>query len=216
MQVAVFLGSLAAMLPVTASAGVIFTNFGPSLAYDTTQGNAVGNDFAGDNLAQANSFISSVTGAFTSAELALSCVIRCPAAMDFSIALTADNSDSPGSVIESFSLTGVTLNALDGTNAPITVNSVLHPALVIGTRYWITASSSTSYTIVWNNNFTGDANDQAVSQDGGATWFAPSGATPSALEVDGTVPEPSTAVSVAAAGMLLGWARKRFSVHAVC
>lgn len=214
-QTTVLLGALAAMLPATASATTIFTNFGPSLSYDTTQGNLVGNDFAGDNLAEGDSFISSATGVFSSATLALSCVTGCPAAMNFTIDLTADSSDSPGAIIEDFSVTGVIFDALGNDNTPITVNSVLRPTLTNGTQYWITVSSSVDYSISWNNNSTGDTNDQAVSTDGGATWFAPSGATPSALEVDGVTPEPSTAACLAVAGLLLGWARKRFSARDV-
>jgi hypothetical protein len=55
-------------------------------------------------------------------------------------------------------------------------------------------TSSLNYAIAWNDNLTNDPSDQAVSSDGGATWFSPSGMTPSAYEVDGTtsVPEPST------------------------
>jgi hypothetical protein len=203
-QTTMLLGALAAMLPATASASIIFTNFTPKLAYDVTQGNSVGDDFVGDNLAQGDSFIPSTTTFFSSARLALSCVVGCPAATNFTVDLTADSSDSPGAIIESFSLTGVTLNALGNNNAPITVSSVLKRTLFAGTRYWITVSTSVAYSLVWNNNSTGDTNDQAVSSDGGATWFAPSGATPSALEVDGSpTPEPSTAAFVTAAGLLL-------------
>jgi len=213
-QIAILLGTVAALLPTTASAAAIFTNFGPALSYDTTQGNGMGNDFAGDVLAQGDSFTPTVTSVFWSATLALSCVIGCPAPADFTIALNADNSDSPGSVIESFSLTGVLLNGLGNNNTPITVTSILYPTLTAGTLYWITASSSIANTLTWNNNSTGDTNDQAVSQDGGATWFAPTGATPSALEVD-SVPEPSTGVLLAGAGLLLGLARKRLAMRGV-
>ncbi len=214
-QSAVLLGALAAMLPGTSSAGIIFTNFGPALSYDVTQGNSVGNDFVGDNLAQGDSFTPMVNANFTGARLALSCAFGCPAAESFTIDLTADNSDSPGATIEAFSLSNVILGGLGNNNAPITVTSVLNPALAAGTQYWITVSSSVANSIVWNNNSTGDTNDQAISTDGGATWFAPSGATPSALEVDGLVPEPSTAVLFTAAGLLLGLARKRFSGRSV-
>jgi hypothetical protein len=43
----------------------------------------------------------------------------------------------------------------------------------------------------WNLNNTGDASDQAISTDGGLTWFAPSGQTPGAFEVDGTLVAPA-------------------------
>lgn len=212
-ETTVLLGALAAVLPATASATVLFTNFGPMLSYDVTQGNLVGNDFAGDNLAEGDSFTSAATGVFTSATLALSCVTGCPAAMNFTVDLTADSSDSPGTVIEGFLVTGAVLGALGNSNTPITLNSVLHPTLTLGTQYWITVSSSINYTISWNNNSTGDMNDQAVSTDGGATWFAPSGATPSALQVNGTTPEPTTGALVGGVGLLLALARKRLAAR---
>jgi hypothetical protein len=205
------IGALGALLPATASASVIFTNFGASLAYDTSQGNPVGNDFVGDDAAQGNSFILSSNAVFRSAMVALSCVVGCPAAMNFTVDLTADSSDSPGTVVESFLFPSATLNALGNNNAPIALTSVLHPTLLSGMQYWITVSSSVTYAIVWNNNSTGDTNDQAVSSDGGATWFAPTGATPGALEVDGTVvPEPSAGL-LAVTGLIVAWWRKRLA-----
>ena len=201
-------GALTALLPVSASASsILFTNFGASLAYDTSQGNPVGNDFAGDNAAQGDSFIVSSNAVFQSALVALSCVVGCPASMSFTVDLTADSSDSPGPIIESIPLTGVTLNALGNNNSPIAVTSVLDPTLLSGKRYWVTVSSSVNYAIVWNNNSTGDTNDQAVSSDGGATWFAPTGATPGALEVTGIVLEPSAGL-LAAAGLIVACRRK--------
>ncbi len=76
------------------------------------------------------------------------------------------------------------------------MTSVAHPTLTAGTQYWITVSSSVNFAIAWNDNSTGDASDQAISSDGGASWFSPSGMTPSAYEVDGatSVPEPSTTI----------------------
>ncbi len=204
------IGALAAILPATASASVIFTNFGASLTYDTSQGNPVGNDFAGDDAAQGNSFILSSDAIFRSAMLALSCVVGCPAVMNFTVDLTADSGDSPGSVIESFFFTGTTLNALGNNNTPIALTSVLRPTLLSGTEYWITVSSSVRNAIVWNNNSTGDTNDQAVSSDGGTTWFSPTGATPGALEVDGIVPEPSCGL-LAGAGLIVALWRKRLA-----
>lgn len=207
------IGALAALLPATASASVIFTNFGASLPYDTSQGNPVGNDFAGDNAAAGDSFKLSSNAVFGSAMVALSCVVGCPAAMNFAVNLTADSSDSPGAVIESFLFTGTTLKALGNNNAPILLTSVLHPTLLSGMQYWVTVSSTVAYAIVWNNNSTGDTNDQAVSSDGGATWFAPTGATPGALEVDGTVaPEPAAGL-LTGAGLIVAWWRKRLAIR---
>jgi hypothetical protein len=207
------IGALAALLPATASASVIFTNFGPTLAYDESQGNPVGNDFAGDNAAQGNSFMLPSNAIFGSAMVALSCVVGCPGAMNFTVNLTADSGDSPGTVIESFVFTGAPLNGLGNDNAPITLTSVLHPTLLFGREYWITISSSVANAIAWNNNSTGDIHDQAVSSNGGVTWFSPSGATPGALELDGTfVPEPSAGL-LAGTGLIVAWWWKRLATR---
>ncbi len=40
---------IAVTLPAVAQASIIFTNLGAGQSYDVTQGNPVGNDFAGDN-----------------------------------------------------------------------------------------------------------------------------------------------------------------------
>ena len=175
-----------------ASASVVLTNFGPGLSYDTTQGNPVGNDFAGDNAAQADPFVLTGDAIFQSLSVPLSCVGRCPGSENFIISLAANRGGLPGAVIESFTFTGVTLGALGNNNAPITATSVLTPLLLGGTEYWITLASSPTYAIAWNLNSTGDASLQATSTNGGATWFSPSGMTPSALQVNGIIPEPSS------------------------
>lgn len=203
------IGVLAAALPATASASLLFTNFGPSLAYDVTQGGTVGNDFGGDNSAEGDSFTLSSNARFGSALVALSCVVGCPAPANFAVSLRADNGDSPGSIIESFIFTNDTLGALGNNNAPIGMTSVLSPTLLAGTRYWITVSSSLAFAVAWNNTSTGDTNDQAISSDGGATWFAPTGATPGALEVDGVLlPEPSAGI-LAGVGLVFAFWRRR-------
>jgi hypothetical protein len=61
----------------------------------------------------------------------------------------------------------------------------------MGTRYWVAVGAGLTDTVAWNINTTGDVSDQAISTDNGASWFAPSGNTPGALEVD-SVPEPGS------------------------
>ena len=77
----------------------------------------------------------------------------------------------------------------------------------------MTASVLTDPNVAaWNNNSTGDSSNQGISTDGGATWFAPSGQTPGAYEVDGNaigaVPEPGSLVLLTGGTALLGLARK--------
>jgi hypothetical protein len=172
----------------------------------------VGNDFAGDNLAQADTFTPSTTATLGDLLLALSCSASC--SDPFTVTLTTDSgSDYPGSVIESFTLAGTSLGSAGVNNAPIQFNSVLFPTLTAGSQYWITVSSDLNDTIAWSDNTTGDVSDQALSADGGATWFSPSGVTPSAYQVDSKtvvsgVPEPRTFVMLAGAVPLMWFVRR--------
>ncbi len=196
---------LAAALAGGASADVIFTNFGAGMSYNTGLGNPVGNDFAGDNVAEADSFIPTTNARVQSLALALSCVVSCPASDNFTITLAANNGGSPGAAIENFVFTSTLLGSLGSNNASIIATSVLDPILQHGTEYWVIVKSTPNYAIAWNLNSTGDMSPQASSTDGGATWLSPSGMTPSALQVNGTlIPEPSAGLLLASG--LLGLA----------
>jgi hypothetical protein len=176
------------LLPAVSTANIVYSDFGPGQSYDITVGNFVGNDFVGDNLAEGDTFTPTATTTFGSLDIALSCVTSCPDS--FTVALAQDSgSDSPGTVIESFTGAGASLGALNVNNSPLVFNSVLMPTLTLGTQYWVTVASDLNNTIAWNLNSTGDTSDQAISSDGGATWFSPSGLTPGAYEVN----SPSTA-----------------------
>jgi hypothetical protein len=184
-------------LPAVSSAATIFTNLGAGNSYDITEGNFVGNDFVGDNLTEGDTFTPTTSAAFGSLDIALSCSIAsCPDS--YTVSLTQDSgADSPGTAIESFVGSGLLLGQLNVDNPLVVLNSVLTPTLTAGTQYWITVSTDLNNSIIWNFNNTGDTSDQAISSDGGATWFSPSGLTPGAYQVNGTVssvttPEPGT------------------------
>jgi hypothetical protein len=204
------LGLLAhiSLTPV-ARAGVLYSNFGPGLSYDITSGNPVGNAFDGSLYAEGNSFTPSVTSPLATVTLALSCAAFCPAPDPITVTLNGDSSDQPGPVLETFVIPGAVLGTLGNNNPPRVLSSILHPVLVFGTRYWVTVSSDLNDSVAWNLNTRGDTSDQAISTDGGATWFSPSGLTPGALEVDGTVPEPGSAPVLAGAALILWLLRKR-------
>jgi hypothetical protein len=198
--------------PSVAEAGTVFTNFGPALSYDINSGNPVGNAFDGNQYAEANTFSSSFTGSLDSLLLALSCAFSCPDAI--TVSLTADNGDQPGAILESFSVNGTGLGPIGVYNAPILLNSMLHPVLSVGVQYWVAVSAPLTDNVSWNLNTTGDASDQAMSTDGGATWFSPSGNTPGALEVDASAttvgaPEPGSAALLVGGGLLLALIRQR-------
>jgi hypothetical protein len=211
-SVAVILLCVAILSPSGVVAATLFSNFGPSQSYDVNTGTVIGNDFAGNNLAEGSTFTLSASATFGSLSVALSCSISCPDL--FTVSLRRDSgADTPGTLIESFTRSGTLLGSFGVQNAPLVFNSALSPTLTGGTQYWLTVSSDIKNSIVWNSNTTGDPSDQATSSDGGATWFSPSGLTPGAYEVDSLVTPLPAALPLFATGLgalgLLGWRRKR-------
>jgi hypothetical protein len=93
--------------------------------------------------------------------------------------------------LESFVVAGGALGPIGTNNPALFLLSVLHPSLIVGTRYWVAVGAGLTDNVAWNLNSTGDVSDQAISSDNGATWFSPSGNTPGALQVD-AIPEPGS------------------------
>ena len=182
--------------PAVAHADTIFSNLGLGNSYNTILGNPVGDglDGSGFNYAEGNRFSAGVTATLSSITLALSCAV-CPVGGSLTANLTQNSGSQPGAVLESFSILGSALGALGNNNPVITLDSVLHPTLSLGTHYWLTVSGPETSAVAWNWNVTGDVSPEAISGDGGASWFAPSGLTPGAYAIDATrvaVPEPGT------------------------
>jgi hypothetical protein len=188
-----------------AHATVIFSNFGPGLSYDTSGGNPIGNLSDGNTYGEAGVFTTgSAADALDSIQIALSCAFSC---LDpVVVTLSSDNSGQPGAILESFQLAAVMLGTLGDNNPPLLLTSALEPVLAANTQYWVTVSSDLNDSIAWNWNLAGDTSPEALSVDGGVSWFAPSGLTPGAFEVN-TVsiasPEPSSLGLMLGAGLLL-------------
>jgi hypothetical protein len=199
--------SILASVAPAAEAAIVFTNFGPLSAYDVTSGNPAGNAFDGNDYAEGNTFTPLNSGALISFRIALSCAFACPDS--FGVFLTADAGDQPGTVLESFTVPGLSLGALGINNAPILLTSVLMPHLTTGTQYWVSLTAPLTDSVAWNLNSSGDVSDQAISTDGGSNWFSPSGLTPGALEVNASAPEPVTFTLLAGGGLLLAAFRRR-------
>lgn len=109
--------------------------------------------------------------------------------------LMTDSGGAPGSVIESFVLTGL---PVPPEPFPLfTINSSLDPLLLSGDQYWLVATGGPNTFASWTLNlFQGDPNDGGASQVvvGGVTqpWNVGSGTRTGALEVFGNpVPEPT-------------------------
>ena len=121
---------------------------------------------------------------FSSLDIALSCFSACPD--NLSVSLDANKAGTPGAALESFNVFGASLRVFGNNNPPLVLNSVLMPLLTAGTEYWVTVSSDPNDSIAWNLSSTGDTSSEATSTNGGTTWFAPSGLTPGAYQVNGT------------------------------
>lgn len=135
------------------------------------------------------------------------------------VTLNSDNSGSPGAVIESWTLSELSVL---GTTSTITADQTLTSApgvlLSSGTTYWIVAvsdSSGASDTIDgWNFNSTGATGTMAYSFDG-TTWStAGDPFILPAFEVKGTpVPEPPTFAMLGLALAALPFIRNRFGAR---
>jgi hypothetical protein len=195
---------LFAVPAVSRADSVLFTNFAAGSSFNTGIGNVVGFD---NNYAQGDTFTPTASADLSSLDIALSCFSACPD--NFRVSLDANKSGTPGAALESFSVSGASLRVFGNNNPPLVLNSVLIPLLTAGTEYWVTVSSDPNDSIAWNLNSTGDTSSEAISTDGGTTWFAPSGLTPGAYQVNGTtlvssVPEPSTlSLMLLALGLVL-------------
>ena len=189
--------------PVT----LLTTNFGPGSSYNISQGNPVGNALYGNTYAEGDTFLLGGNAVFTSLRVALSCAFTCPDPV--TVSLTRDAGNQPGTAIESFTIPGTSLGPLGANNAPVVLNSLLDPTLIFDTRYWITVKADLNDPIAWNLNSTGDRSAEAISTNGGATWFSPSGLTPGAFDVSGTIPEPGSSGLVFGALVVLGVVGKR-------
>ena len=100
----------------------------------------------------ATNFTPAIDSRLTGLELPLA-VVSGPT--DIDVLLLGDSGNLPGSVIESFHLTGFTLA---GPVLLIPIASTLHPLLDAGTQYWVAVTGGTQTTFaVWSLTlFTGD------------------------------------------------------------
>jgi hypothetical protein len=193
---------------------VVFSNFDSSFSYNTGGGNFIGNglDGTGSNYAQGAAFTPTTSADFSSLDIALSNFFGTNTDT-LTVSLDANSSGAPGAALESFTVSPGVLGTFGNNNAPLALNSVLDPLLTAGTQYWVTVSDAAGIdSNVWNWNDTGDTSSEAISTDGGTTWFSPSGLTPGAYQVNGTpmqtVPAPSIGVGfpafLAVVGFLFG------------
>lgn len=172
---------------------VVFSNFDSSFSYNTGAGNFIGNglDGSGSNYAEGATFTPTTSADFSSLDIALSNFFGTNTDT-LTVSLDANSSGAPGAALENLTVGPGALGTFGNNNAPLLLDSVLHPLLTAGTQYWVTVSDATGGapppdSNVWNWNDTSDASSEAISTDGGTTWFSPSGLTPGAYQVNGTI-----------------------------
>ena len=157
--VSAFLALLLVAAPA-ARADIIYSNFGPSFAYNTAVGNFIGNglDGTGNNYAQGDTFTPSTSYTFSSLEIALSNFFGTNNDT-LQVSLTHDSgADSPGAAIVSFNVVPGTLGLFGNNNPPVSFTAPPGITLTAGTQYWVTVAdiSGGGDTNVWNWNITGD------------------------------------------------------------
>lgn len=182
---------------------VVFDNFGPRNTYQPNLGWAITGPTNGNpQFTHGDQFTPGVTGTLTNIDIALELVMG-PNHVD--LLLTDDASGLPGTVLERFSVDDPMAPFGTG-NAPITVNSVLHPVLAEGTPYWLVASAADDTWVSWNQDSIQEEGTHAVSRQGGP--FTVGTKTQGAFRVTLTpaggpaaVPEPSALALLLGCGL---------------
>ena len=179
---AVFL--MLAVSPLCASTITLASTFGSGLSFDTVLSDnwfVVG---GGNPQWIAASFQPSVAATLDSVDLGVNIF-----GTFISVDLDTNAGGVPGSILESFALTG-------NSRFPVlrTGTSTLHPLLTAGTTYWLVLTPGDSVGGWYFNNQ--GLNGADYTHDNGTTWATDTQLTP-AFDINGTttgVPEPSSAL----------------------
>jgi hypothetical protein len=192
---------------------VVYSDFGPGQTYGTgyysiSGGGSDPGPVPGYGFALAQSFVPTSNFLFTSVELALTDIVGTNA---ITVSLMSDAGGHPGTILESFSVTGLT--RYPGSVLETLVSTTNTP-LNAGTTYWIAAMPVSLDTAAgWMINSTG-ATGRSRTVNDYVTWVALAEDS-AAFEVTGvqvtSVPEPSslTLLSIGAAALAAWrWGRR--------
>jgi hypothetical protein len=176
-----------------ASAPVVYTNFGPSMTFDTNHGWTI-NGFLGPTIGQqaiSQQFTPAISTRFGGAQVALG-LYSGPGVVD--VYLQEDLDGLPGAVIEKIPLAGLT-----PTPSIFTATSTLMPPLSKDVPYWLTVVAGAAGVLAgWNWNSIGDASATtfASTQGGGPSgpWGVGLTETRAAFQINGP-PTPQALVS---------------------
>ncbi len=177
-------------------ADIIYTNFGPSLAYDDGTGIIVDNGLTGSDIAIE---LPVLTSSYDLTDIKFVASSQSPDSTNsVTVSIYADNGGAPAATsLESITLNGQ-LAPFNGTLSPVlTANSVSNPVLSAGSLYWIVMSGVASQSLVWDDNGQSLSGYLQGTPGSPGSWTA-SADGDGAFEVDGTLvgsaptPEPGT------------------------
>lgn len=185
---------------------IVFSNFGPGMTFNQTQGLAITGSNLFGGVIFAHAFTPSQTVTFSSAQLAMLLVAE---PNHFQVLLMTSSGGLPGNIIETITVTMPTSPGI------VTANSALHPVLTSGTQYWVAVFAPEPNTFgIWNLAL----NDFLTPQARGFT--SPTGpwvvgtVNRSAFQINGEpVPEPSTMLLLGTGLATLGTAVRKRRQH---
>ncbi len=200
MLLRVFLWSM--VLPAISLAGTIaYTTYGLNYEYCTTCGLTIGAANGNTGYTQADQFVPTVSGQLEQIDVAIGLVTGTSEADLF---LLTDNSDTPGSLIETFQVPPGPPYGTPGVH--LVASSTLHPLLNAGQKYWLmgTLAVPTDQAIWYTNPDVTTL--RAESWVGNPGSIGPYQAQVFDVQVN-SVPEPNTTtlIATAAAIFLLKW-----------
>ncbi len=181
---------------------IVFSNFGPGMTFNQTQGLAI----TGSNLGGvifAHAFTPSETVTFSSAQLAMLLVAE---PNHFQVLLMTSSGGLPGNIIETITVTMPTSAGI------VTANSALHPVLTSGTQYWLAVFAPEPNTFGgWMFSLNDFSTPQALGFTSPTGPWVVNNVTRSAFQINGEpIPEPSTMLLLGTGLATLGTAvRKR-------
>lgn len=185
---------------------VVFSNFGPGMTFNQTQGLAITGSNLFGGVIFAHAFTPSETVAFSSAQVAMLLVAE---PNTFQVVLMTSSGGLPGNILETINFTAPTSAGI------VTANSTLHSVLNSGTQYWLAVFAPEPDTFgIWQLAL----NDFSTPQARGFT--SPTGpwvmgeVNRSAFQINGEpVPEPSTMLLLGTGLATLGAAVRKRRQH---
>lgn len=185
---------ISALLPSSANAAFVYSNFGPGNSYDTNLGHPLGPDGSGNTFVEADKFTASGSGTLSQITLALGNITG-----DTSITVEL-HADAAGTIASLLAVGSTSTGGLFGNTNPLSIASMSSAPIASGTNYWVVVKSSAGGLNAWNFNNTGIIGSHGISFDTGST-FNYANDTQGAFRVEtagvNAVPEPSSMLLLA-------------------